>query len=248
MFKILINIFLSVSNVLAQNSFLLNHFWPLNSTLEDFAGDHNLIHSNEEGSDTSNFISNRFGYPSGALKFDGEDFLMDLKGILIEETFTISVWLKLDEMAGARFTIVQFTDKNTGKNIHLMLNPRPNFTMKNSLGNLGTLTSNNDLITGEWVHLVVTFENDLASFYINGESMGISKFDKLGLDLDEFKETPLIIGQTIIENLCDNSECDMKAEVTLSDLKIFGQALNNEQIFNQRLDIGNIHFFYNFIE
>ena len=120
------------------------------------------------------------GYPV-ALRFDGRETFLEVHGINIEESFTVTGWLKSYdlEQQGALLQVSSLNENDPQLSIYSPLS-QGKLGLHYSYGEGETLVlSDKSLSEGWWQHVAVVYDHEVGSgrFYINGKHAGSGKID-----------------------------------------------------------------------
>lgn len=157
--------------VMAKAEGGLSAFYDFNDGFKDQSG------NKEDATITGNRLNNTGGqitFAEGvvgqAAKFDGNSGLRLADGIITGETYTVSMWLKPDQIT--EFTTAFFGARTSNNWISIL--------PKTSWGNTMVWSHNGDnwydaisdktIPVGEWSNLVLTVNEGNVNFYINGEA------------------------------------------------------------------------------
>jgi len=177
----------------------------------------------------------RFGNKESALFLHGhaESYLnLGISPLLKPKKGTISLWAKLDRRvyAGKGFDSNPIIETKNGPGDDFIIaycimyecnNGRyVTCSSKDSTKEV-FICSNDKALFNEWYHLVVTYDNDYCSFYVNGKLQ--QKYRK-GFETVFLKTDSVVVGNTA------SKKNDRWTQGTVDDIQIFHKVLNESEI------------------
>jgi hypothetical protein len=193
---------------------------------------------------TNSLGQGSYGY---ACDFDGVDDYIEVaeySAIDFERTdsFSISQWVKLDDVSGTTFLVAKSEANFKGFNTFLN-GDDARFSLINSIagGNMIIIESNIPLEIGKWYHLAFTYDGSSTAtgtkIYINGVNDDSIINDALSSSI--LNNENLAIGADIIQGLI------RVADGKMSDVKIYNRTLGFDEI--QDLDAGKpVEYYYDY--
>ncbi|MFY8213369.1 MAG: LamG-like jellyroll fold domain-containing protein [Flavobacterium sp.] len=209
-------------------------YWPFNGNANDQSGN-----SNNGTPNGATLTTDRFGNANSAYNFDGVNDLIstsDSNTLNISNNITMSAWVY---------------DVSDSQNYHTILNKRINGNWSYGVSfsyyfgpggspteinkvfsgrrnNFGAQTeykfSNEPIVFGQWIHIVVKIENNLITFYKNGIDMGVNLFG------NQF--TIPMINQAVGLTIGSNGDGGEWFNGKLDDIGIWNRALTQQEITN----------------
>ena len=209
-------------------------YWPLNGNANDQSGN-----GNNGTVNGATLTTDRLGNADSAYSFDGVNDLIstsDSNTLNISNNITMSAWVY---------------DVSDSQNYHTILNKRINGNWSYGVSfsyyfgpggspteinkvfsgrrnNFGAQTeykfSNEPIVFGQWIHIVVKIENNLITFYKNGIDMGVNLFG------NQF--TIPMINQVVGLTIGSNGDGGEWFNGKLDDIGIWNRALSQQEITN----------------
>ena len=178
-------------------------------------------------------IEDRFGNPDNAFYFNADN----LSGIIIQgdhvprgnDSRTYSVWIKADWEAPTEgnfinrtFPIISFGGLEDGRQFTLQATTSEWLMVDLGGPNRNWLRTQTALTDNEWHHVCITFNNNKADLYLDGEPKEWTGFPLVGTQIDT-KQTDLFIGATPWGHYFDGS---------IDDVRIYNKSLSASEVQN----------------
>jgi hypothetical protein len=140
-------------------------YWTLDNTLTDATGNGNTLTNNGATYTTSGKIN-------GAYNFDGNNDYLSRNSFLSGQSFSFSVWVKFDTLAESTGinSIIGYridTGNFNWKFITVSNAGVATFYIRAGAGTLYAVTGTTTITTGNWFHIVGTFDGTVGKLYIN---------------------------------------------------------------------------------
>ncbi len=200
-------------------------YWPFNGNANDESGN-----GNDGVVNGAILTIDRFGNPNSAYKFDGEDDYIGIGDLLFSNQISISVWAKLEDLnvdytlvgkwGNTREFILYMDVGNGGKSWRAVIGD-------SETNLIATSVDDNSAISGEWQHIVMTYNGDTLKTFVNGSEMQIQNGGN-GL-LNGVNEIGIGVDASNYLQRFFKGEMD--------DIAMFDRVLNEEEI--QALYLGN---------
>lgn len=204
-------------------------------TVKDYASGGN---DGITGTGKSNAIWTKDGKVGGGIDFDGEhDFVKVTSRKSLEQlqSFSVEAWVKHDNWGDKRASIISkpFSNKKWENPWSVFKLSRKgesdnlNFQITVGDNEALSLQSDGEIPSGEWTHIVGTYDGETLKLFLNGEL-----------------DTELLIGKPLIQNTGTDIYVGQSSNIANTDTENFKGTLDELRVYNRALSVNQIqkHF------
>jgi hypothetical protein len=153
----------------------LEGHWPLTedsgSTAYDYSGNENHGSITGAGPAGTGTVTGLFG--NSAYDFDGSDDILSIPNFGTFSSITVVAWATTDVVDGNDYDVLALRENNSIILRQDISNEWQFAVQRNDdNGTFASIVTQNGINSGEWYHLVGTWDGSTVTFYVNGVSVG----------------------------------------------------------------------------